>query len=524
MKMALFFLNMGVSLTVVLHSTVIAQGNGEQLVSRQNESVVKEGIFFMPHTDVVPYDVSLMSKLPKIHDAVNFDEHSVVFSIVIPFYLKRIFVPELLPSYDFVKEHALFYSIPGTELSNDNAKSPWTDGYDVIYLPYKIKQWVILVAITSGDYYGATYVFIKQVDDTINPASILKEIFLPDVYDIVCFENLPSEDNAYSKSIIPMYTHGQVLCAKRLNVFFTEEVPKSRIFLMSDLFSSIEGGDVDKQKQLQTTRLTEIREEQCKTLISTPEGRVALLGMLLSDEGKAEFGADTYRYNQYRNLPFDTLFQYYFYLKHDDDRDNFGSIYQPVWRNEITTPAESEAIGKLLRSKEMKVKEYGIRLMGAARARSLLPDLLALCLEEEQIYNAQTIYFFPIDAPNESHIIPHTYNFRIYRLLGKFGDRESLKALIEMQKDSTLSLEVQADVQLAIDEIKRNLAEQERREADPDYNNPPPVRVTVPEAAERVPHPLPETSSRWKTVLLVNGIIVAVMLALYFYLRWRRQM
>ena len=35
-------------------------------------------------------------------------------------------------------------------------------------------------------------------------------------------------------------------------------------------------------------------------------------------------------------------------------------------------------------------------------------------------------------------------------------------------------------------------------------------------------YPLPERSSRWKTVLLVNGAIICALLALYFYFRWRK--
>ena len=37
-------------------------------------------------------------------------------------------------------------------------------------------------------------------------------------------------------------------------------------------------------------------------------------------------------------------------------------------------------------------------------------------------------------------------------------------------------------------------------------------------------YPLPEPASRWKTVLLVNGAIICAMLALYFYLRWRKSL
>ena len=50
--------------------------------------------------------------------------------------------------------------------------------------------------------------------------------------------------------------------------------------------------------------------------------------------------------------------------------------------------------------------------------------------------------------------------------------------------------------------------------------------IRIPRSEFRVayePYPLPEPTSHWKTVLLVNGVIIGIFFAVYFYLRWRNR-
>jgi len=160
----------------------------------------------------------------------------------------------------------------------------------------------------------------------------------------------------------------------------------------------------------------------------------------------------------------------------------------------------------------MKVKEYAMQLIEAACVRSLLPELLPLRLEKEQVRNIVMQFG-----------VPDIYNFSVYRLLGLFGDKETLKTLEAMQSDQTLSPEVKADIKLAIKDLQRNITEQERREASPDYMIPRPLfptMIAVP--TERVEYEI--TPAQFPIVRIAGIAVGVVLIILGIYLNIRRRM
>ncbi|MCL2117818.1 MAG: hypothetical protein FWH27_05240 [Planctomycetaceae bacterium] len=197
--------------------------------------------------------------------------------------------------------------------------------------------------------------------------------------------------------------------------------------------------------------------EEIALLLKTLEGRVKLIGMIESAEGRETFEESSYEYNQFREMPFKALYEYYFMLPRQDD-PRFGGV--PVWEEERCTEAEATQIKKLLQSKDPAIKKYAMQLIEATSTRSLLPDLIEICSGKDQILNLQGSYA----VPNDPNIKPRIYNFNVYRLIGIFGDEKTLKSLNEMQNNQDFSPEAKADILLAMDDIQRLIDMQERRE------------------------------------------------------------
>ncbi|MGL6195352.1 MAG: HEAT repeat domain-containing protein [Thermoguttaceae bacterium] len=419
-----------------------------------SEKTIEEGDFYLPPGTYVRQDVSLLSRLTGEYRRISFDDDSGVY-VSLDFYLKRLLKSQYIPGKEFIKENSFFYSVSGDEAF---VNTPWSNGYDVVYLPYKVENLKVLVAITQDDAYGATYVFIKR-DQAINPATTTKAIFLPEVCDLMHFEQLASKPEAYPKPVIQVYAQDRILCVVRPNVFSTERIPVSTALSFNEWFNRCKESDKinreSKKRHEVIQKLVDVRREKCTKLIATESGRLELLAMLTSDEGKEEFDNDTSRYNEFRALPFETLRDYYWKQPRDD---KYG--YSPVWPDEVITPAESKALRALLQSEDKKVKEYALQLIEAARTRSLLPDLLKMCVDKDLVPNLQMLYI----VSNESNAKPRIYNYNVYRLIGIFGDEKTLETLKELQKDDKLSAAVKSDIQLACEDIQRNIAQHEREE------------------------------------------------------------
>lgn len=433
------------------------------------KNAIENGAFYIPLDTHVAKDVSLLSKLPKNHTPVLFDDNSNVYG-VFDYYLRRFMKSQFIPDKEFIKKNSFFYSVQPNEAC---INTPLAKGYDVAYVAYRVENFEVLTAITEDRNFGGTYVFVTPIDKTVSKANVIKHVstLLTSEAEKKYHLVVDAVDREKGMPVgwkmdynIPIYLLGNTFCMFRPKYFSGDAMP-SRAVGFNDWFEGIRRGDISsrewKETQIRRQALTESRKNQCKTLIATAQGRLELIGMLTSDDGKEEFGDDAYRYGKFLELPYDALFKYYFYFKHEDDEKFDGGI--PVRPNEVTTSAEAEALRRLLQSDDMKLKGDAMRLIEAARSRSLLPDLLKTCHDKEQVRNLQLWY--PISAdPNSPQIKPRIYNFNAYRLLGWFGDAKTLASLQEIQKDATISTEVQEDIVLACEDIQRHIDEQARRE------------------------------------------------------------
>ncbi|MGL6195425.1 MAG: hypothetical protein ACRC2T_11450 [Thermoguttaceae bacterium] len=332
-------------------------------------------------------------------------------------------------------------------------------------------KWRARPAITADQNFGGTYIFVNSVNKSISKENVLQyaknliigkaemECHLVSIVD-QNKDMIPGWKMEYN---IPVFWHENSFCFFRSNFFSDDYMPRA-VLSFNEWFNRCKEGDKinreSKKRHEEIQKLVDVQREKCSKLITTETGRLGLLAMLTSDEGKEQFGNDTYSYDKFRALPYEALHNYYVYLP-AKEYPKMGGM--PTWPIDKITKTEAEALGKLLTSNDVTVKSWAMYLIEAAHTRSLLPDLLKICHDKDQVPNLQFTYPVSND-PNAPPAKPRIYNFNVYRLIGKYGDEKTLETLKELQKDEKQSAEVKSDIQLACEDIQRNIAQHEREE------------------------------------------------------------
>jgi hypothetical protein len=184
--------------------------------------------------------------------------------------------------------------------------------------------------------------------------------------------------------------------------------------------------------------------DEISTTLQKQDGATQLIHQL------NETKKDSYRHN----LILISLIN--FYRNRCNTENNNQQEPFTLWQAELTTPAETDALRKILFSQSLETKKYAMYLINTTKCRSLLPELLQVCLNKEQVPNFQGTLL----APSNSYIKSRIYNFEVYYLIGNLGDKKTIRSLKELQKNAQLPVESKADIELAIENITRHLAEQ----------------------------------------------------------------
>ncbi|MDR2652509.1 MAG: hypothetical protein LBC68_09400, partial [Prevotellaceae bacterium] len=430
-----------------------------------SENALEKELFLFNGDEKYRYDVVMLSKKPT--NALKVNDLNIADTILD--FAKMILNESLIPDVTFIENNKFCYSVacnPKVELP-----FPWNNGYDIVYLCYEVNDLRILLAFIGTNSHGTTYLYMKKMNkgkiekiDKDNLSIILNK----DAYKLIRFIGNNKNDidlygqNAVMKSfpspVIPVYQNQHAICLVKAHRFNNTLRPSmdynlNEWFKLNKMWEKTSKEDAQKKNVID--KLIEERTEKCKKLIQTEQGRVELIRLLESNEGKEEFGGVNFCYNEFHKLPFDALLQYYY---GDNSTAQYVNQADPIyfWHEEILTQQEIDALRKLLQSKNKTAKQYALRLIEVADVKSLLPDLLKLTNEKEKIT--------PIPPAPTPEFQQRFYNSYIYFVLGKRGDQRTLKSLEQLYLSDKISKETKDDVKLAIENIKFNLDARKRQQ------------------------------------------------------------
>ncbi|MDR2345004.1 MAG: hypothetical protein LBE18_02970, partial [Planctomycetaceae bacterium] len=407
-------------------------------------------------------DVISYSTPPKKTFKVEFNNDSGIFNWL-QRRLKKFLAENIIPDLQYIKNHTQFYSVRDIRNKSEisTIKSPRVKNYDIAYFDLQIDTFDVLIAFTGDQGEGATYLYVKNSNkkNNITPNQFIKSILQQEAFKLVSFidESTPFVKREPTQMLpdpnIPVFIGKDCFCIVRPIYFTTEGTPKMGIFF-TDWFSTLKkwdksGKEQEKIREIKI-RLFNERENLCKTSITTESGRANLISLIGSDQGKTEFGGDTHRYNNFRELPYTALNEYYNNLNFNK-RSKLGFV--PIRILEISTPIENDALRKLLQSTDIEVKRYGLILINITNAKSLLPDLLKHATDKDQVIvpSPSRIVLPPTDTNFNQR--EYHFHFRSYSLLGKFGNQRTIKSLEQLRQSDKISAEAKEDADLAIELI-----------------------------------------------------------------------
>ncbi|MDR1485312.1 MAG: hypothetical protein LBT09_10870, partial [Planctomycetaceae bacterium] len=125
---------------------------------------------------------------------------------------------------------------------------------------------------------------------------------------------------------------------------------------------------------------------------------------------------------------------------------------------DVVTSNEKSELRKLLYSKDQILQWHALTFISTVEIRDLVPDLLVLAAEKEQIPDG-TLVAAPSFTPGPN-FKPRSYHSFVYRLLGRLGNQRTIKPLEQLRQSNKISTELKKDAVLAIEDIKRHIDEQ----------------------------------------------------------------
>ncbi|MDR2344570.1 MAG: hypothetical protein LBE18_00740, partial [Planctomycetaceae bacterium] len=403
----------------------------------------------------------------------NFSSDSQIF-VDIQRRMQKSLTGELVPDISFIANNTKLYKL-NYKLKQKNLRKPKeVEIIDIIidtaFTLFKFKSNKILVVCNARDEGASTMIYIKNdilpVGNTLKTEDFLskKIIDLCNIErqkkmiiqsDIDLFRTAYSDNSGLPK--IFMSNDNFLLVSPQ---FLPEELFPALFVRTDRWFTIINIIDTKTQEtKLENQKINQIiqeRKDLCKSSVLTESGRANLISLIGSDQRKAEFRGDTYRYNNYRELPYTALNEYYNNLNFNK-RSKLG--FTPIRILVISAPIENDALRKLLQSTDIEVKRYGLELIYVVNAKSLLPDLLKHATDKEQVIAPSSGITLPPTDPNFNR---REYHFTLYGLLGKFGNQRTIKSLEQLRQSDKISAEAKEDADLAIELIKKNLDEEKR--------------------------------------------------------------
>ncbi|MDR1291358.1 MAG: hypothetical protein LBK06_09155 [Planctomycetaceae bacterium] len=454
------------------YSQVIKEGHFISI----GESALADEEFQFSAGKNIRYDVVALSKM-------NANAKKVQMTELTPFLLfrmKKILVDSVIPDIDFIEKNAFFYSVKtnfeqnikqnNIERNNVNQVDFFKYGYDVAYISYKINDLSFLLAFTGTLDCGSTYIYLKrnlngklQDIDT----ETLSKIITKESLNLIEFVKPDTIDDGlafYPPSKIHAYRSQKTVCLVRALIMKDDNFSPESDHFLNNWFDFIKS-NAERQKKHEEMKISRDKlivemTEQYKTLASTPQGRAELIELAASVEYKNKFAIATYRYNEFRELPFDILRIYY---NENQKQKNINPIekYFPTNHDVKLSPVEIDAIRKLLKSSDDSVKEIGLELVEIIGGRSLLPTLLEMINDEKQIKSKS--FFRPISRDGKPTRLKE-YNFEIFNLISHLGNAGTLNTLKNLTTKD-MSTETKNDLYLAIEMIqnKINRKEHERQ-------------------------------------------------------------
>jgi hypothetical protein len=442
-------------------------------ISLIEQKTLNEIHFEFPDKKNVSYDAVLMSQLPINNSvAIQFDKSSDIYH-EIEANLKRVLSDSIQPDTKFIKTNARFYSFPSKQqvkidFKQDPRISMWSQGYDVVYLPFCVNDFQIVVAMTGDTIAGGTYLFLKKSNSknlTQNISNELKIILRPDEIKLIRIMNNDAQPIKYfgtmQEKTIPVFIGKDCICIFIANRFYPDHIP-GHLIAFSDWFATYKKTDKIRDEHFQKTNfiksLIAEHEEKCQTLIKTPQGRAELIELAVSNEHKAIFQSSTFFFDDFRRLPQKAILDYYSKLGMSDEV-NFSKI--PCFNFSRELPISSEEIAvirKLLKSDDLTTQWWGVRLIRDTKCKSLVPDLVNICLDKryKKVKNSCAAFI-------KGKLTIVEYDYGIIMSIAELGDERTLKSFKRMLKSNDTPDEFKPDIKQAIDHIENNIVERERR-------------------------------------------------------------
>jgi hypothetical protein len=432
------------------------------------ESIFERGIFQFTTDNKYRYDVILVSTKPADKNKVDISDFAERIKIL----MKKILIDSLIPDNEFIEKNKICYSVPVNP--KKKLPFPWRDGHDIVYLSYSVDDLTILLAFIGSNSYGNTYLFIskssqgktEKIDEKIlskilNKDAIKMIRFIGDNNDDIKLYGRNADMKSFPQRVIPVYRNQQSVCLV-VSHFFENDIVSTdydlnQWFMLHKKWKKISEERVQGDNVVK--KLVVDRQEQCKTLIKTPQGRAKLIELAVSDEFEPVFkNSVIFSYRDFQGLPKRAIMDYYRDMAMSDEV-NFSKIPSFGFNKEIPiSPEEVEAIRRLLKSDDLVKRYWGVYLLRRTACRSLVSDLLNICVDKryEKAKNS-------CDTFVKGRLVIIEYNYVIIMSIAELGDERTLRSLRPMLKSNDTPDDFKPDIKQAIDHIENNMIELKRQ-------------------------------------------------------------
>jgi hypothetical protein len=443
----------------------------QEVVFRSLNFEDQKNISFIPIYGIkkFPEEITFFSTIPLNKTVYPMDANSCLF-VDVQKRIKKCLKENIVSDIPFIIENTRLYQLEQTFQSSQKVYLPIDIQVDTSFTLIGLDRIKILVVCNARDWGYATMIFFLK-EGKINFK--LEDFLSKRMIDLCNNEQSPkmsitvqkndSQTNVRGKETPQILNYPEgfcLLCPK----FLPDEQHSGQVVFPNKWFAVCEEYDeFDKFQQQEITKQRKQFKEmtkECYEFVTSITGRTTLIDRL-GTSIEVNFESNGFFSKDFRDFIFDTLNNYY---RTYPDKESEKLLGDSVWYPERVVSTEIDSLRKLLQSNDLQTKEYAMHIIETSNGRSLVLDLLKLCTDKEQVTQKEQIVLESV-SPNSDRrqsIKSGKYHFMVYYLLGKLGDMKTLEFLVKLKSALSILPEIIEDIDLAIENIKKHIAENDR--------------------------------------------------------------
>jgi hypothetical protein len=452
--------------SVWFHNVAFSQ----EVVFRSLNFEDQKNTTFIPISEIkkFPEEITFFSTIPLNNTIYPMDANSYLF-VDIQKRIKKCLSENIVPDIPFIVKNTRLYQLEQTFQSSQKVYVPIDIQVDTSFTLIGLDRIKILIVCNARDWGYATMIFFLK-EGKINLK--LEDFLAKRIIDLcnneqsketsITVQKDDFQTDVRNKEFPQILNHSGgfcLLCPK----FLPDELRPARVVLPNKWFTFCkEYDEFDKFQKQEIMKLQKQFKEmttECRELVTSVNGRTTLIDRL-GKSIEVNFESSEFFSKDFRDFIYDTINDYYITYY---DKESEKLFRDSVWSPERIVSTEIDSLRKLLQSDDLQAKSYAMQIIEAVNGRSLVSDLLKLCADKKQVTLKEQIVLESNSLNSDRRSIKSPkYRFMVYYLLGKLGDKKTLESLEKLKSTSSISQEVIEDIDLAVEDIKKHIAENDR--------------------------------------------------------------